>query len=487
MKILNKLLWLNLFGLKLIFVFYFIVIAIRFFHLSGPIDLPHDWRQLDTFYYIWDFYQNGIDLLHPTVSWMGNHPIVLLEFPLPEAIIAFFFQLFGESLLMARIIFFLAFLGAAIYYYKIVCLISHLHLARLSTLAYLIMPLGFFYSRAIHIDFFVLLCVHAMFYYFILGVRNRSWFWMILSVLFAGIGILVKSPYFIMLIGPMIYIVHKNKAWLWILKTGFLFLIPIVLLFFWQQHMYHMNNNSPDWDYILHYRKMTNNWGWYFGSLRQRLYWYNWYILFKRGVLEVSGIGGILFFMLGSTKLFNKENLIWLLWVIGLIFYVLLFFNLNVTHNYYQLPLMAPAAFLMAKGWDSLNLYGSKYLLLGIGASTMLNIIWSETAYYKINSEEIKVAHLVEENTIPGDLPIITYNGIDCKNPKILARAKRKGWSIEEDALNPEVLRRLSQEEGARVWFYVSKSGNPPNIDYPLTKPIVHSLDEVCKLFIYIL
>jgi hypothetical protein len=308
---------------------------------------------------------------------------------------------------------------------------------------------------------------------------------MALAVLIASIGVLVKSPYFIMLIGPMIYIAHNNKAWLWMLKTSFLFLIPIVLLFFWQQHVYRMNNNSPDWDYILHYRKMTNNWGWYFGTLRQRLYWYNWYILFKRGVFEVTGLGGILFFILGCTKLFKKENFIWLLWIIGGIFYVLLFFNLNVTHNYYQLPLMAPAAFLLAKGWDLMALHGSRFVLLAIGASILVNIIWSELTYYKINKEELKVARLVEDNTLPEDLPIITYNGMDCKNPKILARAKRKGWSIEENAVSPEVLQRLSQEEGARVWFYVSKSGKPPNVDYPLTKPVVYLLDEVRKLYIY--
>ena len=35
------------------------LIAARYFHFGSTIDLPHDWRQCDTAYYIWDFYHHG--------------------------------------------------------------------------------------------------------------------------------------------------------------------------------------------------------------------------------------------------------------------------------------------------------------------------------------------------------------------------------------------------------------------------------------------
>ena len=47
------------------------LIALRFLHFGPEIDWPHDWRQCDTGWFIWDFYKNGIDLLHPAVCWMG--------------------------------------------------------------------------------------------------------------------------------------------------------------------------------------------------------------------------------------------------------------------------------------------------------------------------------------------------------------------------------------------------------------------------------
>jgi len=61
--------------------FLVLLILPRIQHLIGPIDDPHSWRQCDTAQYAYAFYQNGTDLLRPSVCWMGNHKTVILEFP----------------------------------------------------------------------------------------------------------------------------------------------------------------------------------------------------------------------------------------------------------------------------------------------------------------------------------------------------------------------------------------------------------------------
>ena len=38
-----------------------LLIVLRFLHFQPQLDLPHDWRQADTFFYIWDFTENGIE------------------------------------------------------------------------------------------------------------------------------------------------------------------------------------------------------------------------------------------------------------------------------------------------------------------------------------------------------------------------------------------------------------------------------------------
>src|SRR5947207_6093573 len=58
--------------------------ALRVPHLTGPIDEPHAWRQAETAQYARSFFRDGIDLLHPTVCWLGGHHTLALEFPRSE-------------------------------------------------------------------------------------------------------------------------------------------------------------------------------------------------------------------------------------------------------------------------------------------------------------------------------------------------------------------------------------------------------------------
>ncbi|MFN8396716.1 MAG: hypothetical protein U0176_18975 [Bacteroidia bacterium] len=75
-----------------------LLVGLRFLHMGPELDDPHLWRQSDTANYIRDFYLNGVDLLHPSVCWMGGHKTVIFEFPLPEAIAAWVHKLFGAGL-----------------------------------------------------------------------------------------------------------------------------------------------------------------------------------------------------------------------------------------------------------------------------------------------------------------------------------------------------------------------------------------------------
>ena len=88
-----------------------VLVGIRFVHFGEIVDEPHSWRQCDTANYIWAYYQDGIDLLHPSVCWMGGHKTTILEFPLPEAIISIFYKLFGPDLFWARLVFLAFFKG----------------------------------------------------------------------------------------------------------------------------------------------------------------------------------------------------------------------------------------------------------------------------------------------------------------------------------------------------------------------------------------
>ncbi|MEL6868115.1 MAG: glycosyltransferase family 39 protein, partial [Bacteroidota bacterium] len=441
-----------------------LLVLLRLFHLEPFIDDPHAWRQCDTAYYIYDFYKNGIDLLHPAVCWMGGQETLALEFPLPEALVAILYGIFGEHLFLARLVFLFFFLGMAYYFYQLVDLWWGRGLAQMSTLILMCMPLGIYYSRAIHIDCSALFFAYGMFYYYCRAINHqRSWD-MAWSAAMAIPAFLIKVPYVFYLALPMlVYALHRKALW-WVLRRSWLYLFPIGAFVLWQQQVYQINTAAPDWDYILHYRKFDENTAWYFGTLAQRLRPYSWWILLKRGVLEVVGMSALLFFIWGLIVSIRKKGyyLVYA-WCLGVLMYVLIFFNLNFIHNYYQLPLMAPAAILAAWGLMDLSHRLHQYwrgslrqlkvlLLLFIFTGQML---FTEKAYYQIPHLEIEIGQLLRSHTPEEALLITSYAKYDCRNPKLLYRARRRGWSIEEAAIQASLIQRLHQEEGASHWAYI--------------------------------
>src|SRR5262245_4036277 len=98
--------------------------------------------------------------MHPAVCWMGATDTLALEFPLPEAIVALAYRVFGEYMPLARLVFLCFFVGAVYYFYRIADLLFGEPTARQSTLVYLALPLSIYYSRAIHIDFAAILPAH---------------------------------------------------------------------------------------------------------------------------------------------------------------------------------------------------------------------------------------------------------------------------------------------------------------------------------------
>lgn len=223
----------------------------------------------------------------------------------------------------------------------------------------------------------------------------------------------------------------------------------------WQQHVSLVNGAAPNLDYILHYRKMTQSAGWYFGTLEQRLSLYPWWILLQRGVLEVAGAGGIVFFLLGWQNLNRMPNVrFFLFWILGLAAYVLIFFNLNFVHNYYQIPLLAPMAILCARGLQKAASGKPGRLYFFFGLLVAANVAYTEIFYYKIAADHVEIGRVIRENTPDSVLVIVTYKNMDCRDPRILYRTGRRGWSVEETALRPEVIERLHKEEGAQFWVY---------------------------------
>ncbi|MEO1435140.1 MAG: glycosyltransferase family 39 protein [Bacteroidota bacterium] len=493
---------------RLFWVLAFLLVLYRLVHLEAFIGSPHAWRQTDTAYYIYDFYQNGIDLLYPSVCWMGGHETVIFEFALPEALVALVWKITGESIPVARLIFLSFFLFSAAYAFRLVEFLGSRKLAWWATLVYLTLPLSLYYSRAIHIDFFASACAFAMVFHWLKGLKTKQVQQLWVGTFWAILAFLVKAPYAFVFGLPLLVFTFRENRFFYAFRRMYIFILPVVLFYGWQSHVTAVNASAPDWAYILHYRKFDDNAHWYFGTWQQRLQLTNWLRIKTIVFRESLGWVGVLILVLGLViRLFpskvdkpNQQDYGWwlsMLWL-GVLLYVAVFFNLNVIHEYYQIPFLLPVS--MTLGWAILQLnHLTKplkfQLLIGGGIIVLIaieSIQYAEQHYYDLTNHEplIEAGQILQVETEPKDLLIINYFDFDCRNPLVLYRARRRGWQLQRAAFDPPTIYRLHEEAGASHLVLIAPTPpagemerftdamrNPPQI-FPLNR-------EPLKLYLW--
>tara|TARA_Y100000782_G_C10182554_1_gene264692 strand:- start:1724 stop:3199 length:1476 start_codon:yes stop_codon:yes gene_type:complete len=429
-------------------------IVLRFLHFGEAIDDPHGWRQSETANYIYDFANNGIDILHPSVCWLGNHKTLLLEFPLPEAMVAVLYQWFGESHIWGRLIFYLFFLGSLYYFYRLIALISNQFIAQTASLVYLFMPLSLFYSRALQVDFAALFFCNMMAVHFIQNMRVGNKTHLVLGILAAALAFLIKVPYAFAYSVVLIAIILQEKRYSFVFSNWYWLAIPPALFVLWQWYSYQTNAAAPDWEYIIGYRKFTDNSAWYYGDLNQRLDINNWIILRDRIYYEIIGISGLFLFVIGLIRAIIQRQYILIVWLLATVVYVLIFFNLNRIHNYYQIPFIPILAVLIAVGIDAIRSLLSKINSSIIATAFILlfgyeAFLYAEKNYYIIQHNFVEVGQHVQARTEAKELVIFNYFDLDSKCPLFLYQARRNGWQLLSWGLTPNHISRLKNEEGA--------------------------------------
>ncbi|MFT5121834.1 MAG: 4-amino-4-deoxy-L-arabinose transferase-like glycosyltransferase [Kiritimatiellia bacterium] len=439
----------------------------RLFHLSPHMDAFYAHRQCDTAFYAWDFYKNGIDLLHPAVCWLGGHKILILEFPLHEAITALLYDAFGFSHVWARLVTLSFYFLGVVYFYRLVRACADLALARLATLVYLALPLGLVLSRAIHVDFVAIGLAHMAVYHCLAAYKRGR---LVDFLLFAGaatLSALVKIPYlfyFAIPLGLLVIADWKTKRVVCLIIAA---IVPAVLFLIWRKHVFTVNALAPDWRFIPGYYTFTHMASWYFGPLEMRFDPANWWIIAKRCVLDIATPTGLLLMLLGCVGDLRKRTKPWFFlgWLAGTIVYVLIFFRLNVIHHYYQSPLLAISAVYIARGiftlsadlskrlhWPQVRLQVAGFMLVILPAFAWAEVPWPrglpKSGYYLQNTYAELIGEHIQRHASEDELVVAAFTSTQWCDPRILYSARRFGWALQTQDLSGPALSGYI-EEGA--------------------------------------
>ncbi len=391
----------------------------RLYRINNPVADWHSWRQADTAAVARNFVKDGFNLLYPqSDSFLALNErglanpdrLFINEFPFYNAVVAGVYKLWGIHEAYARLVSVVFASLGAVALYLISLKLFGPKIAAVTSLFYALNPYNIYYGRVIMPDpIFVSLGLISA-YLFLLRP------WGILSALVFGLSLLVK-PYAIFLL-PLLFYWGKFK-----LKAMFLWgLIAFIPFILWRYH------------YSLHPEaSFASVWLFNATNIRFSGAFFRW-LIFDRMNRLIFATGGFVLLIIGILNSYqDKKRLGILIWLLSVAGYMTIFAMGNVTHDYYQLPLVPVGSILVAFGFwqiiDSAKISWHK-LINGVVAVGLLLLSlafgWYEVrGYFNINRPEIVAAGIAVDELTPKDaLVIAAYNS----DPAFLYQTNRHGW-----------------------------------------------------------
>lgn len=411
----------------------------RLYKITTPLADLHSWRQADTAAVGRNFAREGFDLLHPryddlsTIATGRENPegYRMVEFPLYNALFAFFYKLFPQLPIevWGRLTstFFSLSIIAFIYYftYKEANRFS----AAAAALLYAIFPFFVFFSRVILPETTALaFAMAALFFLYLFSnetrKRMRVIHYILSAVLFA-VGVLVKPTVIFYLIAAL-FLFYRRYDWQLLQKLPvYLYLaIAVAPFLLWRYHISFYPEGIPSsvWLFtdVLTFEGARN--------IFFRPAFFRW-IFFER--INNYMLGGFLtgFFLLGIFVRSRKYFLHALL--ISAFSFLFIFQGGNVQHEYYQTILLPAIAIFTGLG-ISFRLSRRKHIITPVVAyplAVIIIILSFYFSFYKVRDyynypEELKrIGDIVQSLTNEDDKIVTDRSG----DTTLLYLSDRKG------------------------------------------------------------
>lgn len=454
-----------------------LALGVRLYQVNSPLIGFHSWRQADTAAIARNFYENGYKFLYPQVDCGGaSAGYVETEFPIYSFTVALSYKFSGVQEFWGRVWSVIFSLLTIYFLYLLAKKFIDPKTAFWSALFFSFLPLNIYYSRTFMPESAMLLCS-------VLGVYLFSWWldsaklrYFFLSLIFTALACLLKIPTLYLGL-PLFYL-----AWLKFGKKVFLqwtlwvYAILVFLslgLWYYHAHQIYLQygvgfniwGEGPDkwrnWDLGFSFKFWNKI---FFKNLAERyLTWFGFPIL-------VVGL---------FLKRENKAEKLFDFWLLALLVYLLIVAKANFVHEYYQLPLMLPAAVFMgkvyARHWDSRIFQNKKSL--GLTVFLVGTLVLGGGRYHSYmkkenpqSSETFQLAKRIKQKIDDKALVV----AVDSGNSTLLYLCHKKGWhsfpgQIDENFLNDKI------QKGAK--YLVGLYGDFEEVQQPKLKALLKNFE----------
>jgi len=201
--------------MKKIFLIFLFFLPVLFYQINTPILDTYSFRQTQTATVVRNFYKNGINFFKTEldVFGKGNDNILLLEFPVYQAIVCLFYKLLRPSEIWGRIVsIIMAYIGSFFLYKLLLLLTEDLTFSLLTVFLYLSIPINIHFNRTFLMEPTVMATITGFLYFLTYGILKENIYFWILGIIISSISFLHKSLYGPFFFIPVVYLItFKNK------------------------------------------------------------------------------------------------------------------------------------------------------------------------------------------------------------------------------------------------------------------------------------
>ena len=480
-------------------------LALRCLYFTAPYGDAHRWRQIENLSVAWIFETGSLNPFYPQAIWGGlRDGYVEMEFPLVPFVLAVAWRMFGESDAFGRLIGIASSLVLIAAIYELGRELFGRAVGRGAALLLAVSPTAVFFGRVPMTDTPMIACSTLAILGYTKYFASGSTQWAAIGAAAAAMAWLSKIPS-VLILGPIAILAWQARGWRFWRDRTFMIGLAVAALVTaaWYVHAWRLYEATgwtvgiwrPFGQYPGAIAARSGRAGGYsLWSSKELLmngdFW--WKLLERTWYIHLTPIGlaGLGFGLLRAFRL--RRGLVALTWFAAAVSFVIVVGSGNFWHEYYQLPVMPPAALLFGlaaapffgarlegddspaprKTWqDWLDNIAKPLIVVGLAlvsfyfSGVIRNFFRPDTTdFLSVESGPAMANHIP-----PGDGVIVVEYEQGTNSPVLLYFLRHRGWSFDMKTITPGVIDYLKTQGAthfATTDFFLLEDKRPDIVEY---------------------